>query len=64
MLVKGIRKRAIRIKELAEEHDVPTVEDRPLARALYAGVDEMQMIPEDLYPAVAALLAEIYRRRN
>ncbi|MEX0821409.1 MAG: EscU/YscU/HrcU family type III secretion system export apparatus switch protein [Rhodothermales bacterium] len=64
VLVKGIRKRALRIKELALEHDVPTVEDRPLARALYASVDEMDTIPEELYPAVAALLAEIYRQRN
>lgn len=64
VLVKGIRKRALRIKELAREHDVPTIEDRPLARALYASVDEMDIIPEELYPAVAALLAEIYRRQN
>jgi flagellar biosynthetic protein FlhB len=64
VLVKGIRKRALRIKELAHEHDVPMVEDRPLARALYDSVVEMDTIPEELYPAVAALLAEIYRARH
>lgn len=64
VLVKGIRKRALRIKELAVEHDIPTFEDRPLARALYASVDEMDIIPEELFPAVAALLAEIYRERD
>lgn len=64
VMVKGIRKRALRIKELAREHGIPTVEDRPLARALYASVDEQEMIPEELYPAVAALLAEIYRQRE
>lgn len=64
VLAKGIRKRALRIREIALEHDVPTVEDPPLARALYAAVDEMHAIPEELYPAVAALLAEIYRQRN
>lgn len=64
VLVKGIRRRALRIKELALEHGVPTVEDRPLARALYATVAEEQEISEDLYPAVAAILAEIYRKNG
>jgi flagellar biosynthesis protein FlhB len=64
VLAKGIRKRALRIKELAAEHGVPMVEDRPLARALYATVEEEQEISEDLYPAVAAILAEIYRKNG
>ncbi|ARA94759.1 flagellar biosynthesis protein FlhB [Rhodothermaceae bacterium RA] len=64
VLVKGIRKRALRIKELARAYEIPMVEDRPLARALYDNVPEMQEIPEDLYQAVATLLAEIYRRRG
>lgn len=64
VVAKGIRKRALRIKELAREFDIPTVEDRPLARALYASVEERMEIPEELYPAVAALLAEIYRQRD
>lgn len=63
VLVKGIRKRALAIKGLALELGVPTVEDRPLARALYASVDEGQPIDESLYAAVAAVLAEVYRRR-
>ncbi len=64
VLVKGIRKRALRIKELAVENDIPTIEDRPLARALYDSVPEQQEIPEELYPAVAAILAEVYRKRD
>jgi flagellar biosynthetic protein FlhB len=64
VVAKGIRKRALRIKELAREYGIPTVEDRPLARALYDTVPEEREIPEDLYPAVAAILAEIYRRRG
>lgn len=64
VLAKGIRKRALRIKSLAREFDVPTVEDRPLARALYHTVPEMQEIPADLYPAVATILAEIYRKKR
>lgn len=64
VLVKGIRKRALRIKALAKENDIPTIENRPLARALYASVEEEQEIPEDLYKAVAAVLAEVYKQRG
>ncbi|WP_412069056.1 flagellar biosynthesis protein FlhB [Rubrivirga sp. IMCC43871] len=64
VLVKGTRKRALRIKELAAEHGVPTVEDVPLARALHATVDEGAFIDEALYQAVAAVLAEVYRQRG
>ncbi len=63
VLVKGIRKRALRIKGLALEKGIPTVEDRPLARALYAAVPEGAEIPDTLYAAVAAILAEVYRTR-
>ncbi|RMF52618.1 MAG: flagellar biosynthesis protein FlhB [Bacteroidetes bacterium] len=64
VLAKGIRKRALRIKELARQHGIPMVEDRPLARALYASVEENQQIPAELYQAVATILAEIYRQRR
>ena len=63
VLCKGVRKRALAIKGLAAELGVPTVEDRPLARALHATVDEGAPIDESLYAAVAAVLAEVYRRR-
>lgn len=64
VLVKGIRKRALRIKTLAKENNIPTIENRPLARALYASVEEQQEIPEELYKAVAAVLAEVYKQRG
>lgn len=64
VLAKGIRKRALRIKELAKEEGVPTVEDRPLAHALYDNVPEEEEIPEELYPAVAAILAQIYQEQQ
>ena len=63
VLVKGMRKRALRIKALAAEHGVPTVENVPLARALHATVEEDAFIDEALYEAVAAVLAEVYRQR-
>lgn len=62
--VKGIRKRALKIKEMAAAQGIPMVEDRPLARALYDSVPEDYEIPESLYAAVATLLAEIYRLRE
>jgi len=63
VLVKGMRKRALRIKALAAEHGVPMVENVPLARALHATVEEGNVINESLYQAVAAVLAEVYRQR-
>lgn len=64
VMVKGVRKRALHIRELAERFDVPIVEEPPLARALYASVPEQTQIPEELYQAVATILAEIYRKRG
>ena len=64
VLPKGVRKRALRIKSLAAELGVPTVENRPLARALYAAVPEGAEISEDLYAAVAEVLAEVFRQRE
>ncbi|MEZ4702907.1 MAG: flagellar biosynthesis protein FlhB [Rhodothermales bacterium] len=64
VLVKGIRKRALRIRELAIENGIPVIEEPPLARALYRSVPEEQIIPEELYPAVATILASIYRKRK
>jgi flagellar biosynthetic protein FlhB len=62
VLIKGVRKRALHIKELAAEFGVPTVENRSLAHALYENVPEEEEIPEDLYPAVATILAEVYNQ--
>ncbi|GAB5537823.1 MAG: EscU/YscU/HrcU family type III secretion system export apparatus switch protein [Rubricoccaceae bacterium] len=64
VLAKGMRKRALRIKALAAEHRIPTIENVPLARALHATVEEGDFIDESLYQAVAAVLAEVYRQRG
>ncbi len=61
---KGADLMAKRIREIATEHGVPIVERAPLARALYANVDEGQEIPEEFYRAVAEVLAYVYRLRN
>ncbi len=55
---------AQRIRELAEEHGVPVVENPPLARALWATGDIGQAVPVDLYQAVAEVLAFVYRLKR
>ena len=55
---------ALRIKQRAIDHQVPIVENPPLAQALYRSVDVGQEIPADLYRAVAEILAYIYKLMN
>jgi flagellar biosynthetic protein FlhB len=64
VLAKGARLLAERIKEIAREHDIPIVENPPLAQALYYTVDVGQEIPIDLYRAVAEILAFVYRLKR
>ena len=61
VVAKGQDLIALRIRELAREHGVAVVPDPPLARALYASVEVGQQIPEELFQAVAQLLAFVYR---
>ena len=61
VVAKGLDELALRIRELARDADVAVVPDPPLARTLYATVDVGKMIPEDLFHAVAQLLAYVYR---
>ncbi|MFP4010150.1 MAG: flagellar biosynthesis protein FlhB [Spirochaetaceae bacterium] len=49
------------IRDTAEEHGVPVIENRPLARALYAEVEIGDIIPEKFYEAVVAVLKQVYR---
>lgn len=61
VLAKGADLLAERIKEVARENHVPIRENVPLARALYKSVEIGEMIPEELYKAVATLLASIWK---
>lgn len=63
VVAMGQRKVAERIKALAREAGVPTIENKPLARALFAGAVVGTMIPAELYVAVAEVLAFVIRRR-
>ena len=64
VVAKGERLVAQKIKEIALEHDVPVIEDRPLARALFKMCDIGQAVPAQLYRAVAEVLAYVYRLRG
>lgn len=61
IVAKGERIVAERIKEIAREHNVPIVEDKPLARVLYK-LELGQEIPAMLYKAVAEILARVIRK--
>jgi flagellar biosynthesis protein FlhB len=61
VVAKGKNYLALRIRKKAIEHQVPIVENPPLAQALYKSVDVGQEIPSHLYRAVAEILAYIYR---
>jgi len=60
-LAKGVDDLALRIRELAEEHDIPIVEDPPLARALFAAADVDAPIPREHYEAVAKIIGFVMR---
>jgi len=64
VVAKGVDFFAHRIKEIAREHHIVLVENRFLARELYAKVKEGQEIPESLYAAVAEVLAYVYRLKG
>lgn len=64
VVAKGQRLVAQRIKEKAKEHNVPMVENRPLARTLFKQVEIGQTIPADMYKAVAEILAFVYRLKS
>lgn len=61
VVAKGADFMAMRIRQIAALHEVPIVERKPLARALYAAVEVGQEIPGEHYAAVAELLAYVYR---
>jgi flagellar biosynthetic protein FlhB len=60
LLAKGQDTVALRIREIAEENDIPIVENAPLARALYSNVEIDQEIPLEYYKAVAEIISYVY----
>ncbi len=64
VIAKGQDYMAQKIKELAREHDVEIVENKPLARMLYANVEVDGLVPPELYQSVAEVLAFVYNLKK
>jgi flagellar biosynthetic protein FlhB len=64
LVAKGADVLAQRIREIAEENQVPLVENPPLARALYASVELDQEIPPEHYQAVAQVIGYVMRLKG
>ncbi len=64
VVAKGAGSMAKRIRQLALEHDIPVVEKKPLAQALYREVEVNQPVPQDRYAAVAEVLAYVYQLKG
>jgi flagellar biosynthetic protein FlhB len=63
-VAKGVDQVALRIREVAGEHDIPIVENPPLARALHATVDIDREIPGEHYRAVAEVISYVMKLRR
>jgi flagellar biosynthesis protein FlhB len=63
-LAKGIDNIALKIREVAAEHNIPVVENPPLARALHATVEIDQEVPPEHYRAVAEVIGYVMRLRG
>jgi flagellar biosynthetic protein FlhB len=61
VLAKGKNFLAARIRKMADDHQIPIIENPPLAQALYKSADVGQEIPAELYKAVAEVLAYIFK---
>jgi flagellar biosynthetic protein FlhB len=60
-VAKGVDALALRIREVAKEHDVPVIENPPLARALYASVEVDEAIPVEHFKAVAQVIGYVMK---
>jgi flagellar biosynthetic protein FlhB len=64
VVAKGADHMARRIRETALSHDVPLVENKPLARSLYKATEIGDPVPVELYQAIAEVLAYVYRLKG
>ncbi|MBO8159365.1 flagellar biosynthesis protein FlhB [Thermosyntropha sp.] len=64
VVAKGKDFIALKIKEIASENNVIIVENPPLARTLFFAVDIGQQIPEEMYQAVAEIIAYVYKQKK
>ena len=64
VIAKGADNVAFKIREIAKEHDIPVVENVPLARAMYKTVKIGEGVPRNLYKAIAEVLAFVYKLKK
>ncbi len=64
VVAKGADLVAFKIREIAKEHDIPIIENKPLARLMYKEVEIEQEIPEKVYQEVAEVLVAVYKIKN
>jgi len=64
VIAKGADRIAEKIKEIARANNIPIIEDKPLAQLIYKSVDINDSIPQDMYQAVAQILAYIYKLKK
>jgi len=64
VLAKGRDLVALKIREIAEKHDIPIIEDKPLARSLYDNVEVDKLIPPQFYKAVAQMIFFLHARKT
>lgn len=64
VVAKGVDHFAMKIREVAKEHHVPMIENRPVAQTLYKITEPGHMIPPDLFVAVAEILAIVFSKQK
>ena len=64
VVAKGADYVAFKIRDIAKEHDIPIIENKPLARALYKQVDIDKEIPVDFYQVVSEILITVYKLKK
>lgn len=64
VVAKGADLVAMKIREIAKEHDIPIIENKPLARLMFKEVEINQEIPVDMYQMVAEVLTQVYKIKS
>jgi len=64
VVAKGADNLAAKIREIAKKSDVPLVENKPLARTLYKSVEVGDVVPANLFRAIAEILAHVYKLKS
>jgi flagellar biosynthesis protein FlhB len=64
VVAKGVDFLALKMRETAKDLDIPIVENKPLARALYAAVEEGHEVPSDMYKAIAEIIRFVFKLKG